>query len=121
MQKLNQKGVAHILAILTFIILVAGLIAGLYLVQRTQIFKPKASSQDDIQWVISSGDEDNCVSIDENKNIITTCKSVKFRINVGLDGTTGVGGGSFGSNPRGGGSSNPPSQGEGSNDYVGEP
>lgn len=43
MRKLNQKGIVHILAVLTFIILGAGLVAGLYLVQKTQIFKPRAA------------------------------------------------------------------------------
>lgn len=117
MPKLNQRGA--IIQILMLLILVVGLVVGIYLVGKTQIFKPKASSQE-MQWVISSGDADNCVAIDENQNIITTCKSVKFKINVGLDGTVGVGGGSSGSNP-GRGNVNPPSQGEGSNDYVGEP
>lgn len=37
---LEQKGIIHILAIF---LLLAGIIAGIYLVQRTQIFKPKAS------------------------------------------------------------------------------
>ncbi len=48
---LNQKGFAPILLILFFIILGAGLGAGVYLVQKTQIFKPKAAapSQNQIQ------------------------------------------------------------------------
>ncbi len=41
---LNQKGFAPILLILFFIILGAGLGAGVYLVQKTQIFKPKAAA-----------------------------------------------------------------------------
>lgn len=39
MPKLNQKGIAHIFVIL---ILLAGIVAGLYLVQYPQIFRPKA-------------------------------------------------------------------------------
>lgn len=39
MASFNQKGVAHILVL---VILVVGLVAGLYLVQHPQIFKPRA-------------------------------------------------------------------------------
>lgn len=39
MAKLNQKGIIQLIPLL---ILVAGLIAGVYLVQQTQIFKPRA-------------------------------------------------------------------------------
>lgn len=39
MPSLNQKGVVHILIVL---ILLAGIVSGVYLVQHTQIFKPKA-------------------------------------------------------------------------------
>lgn len=39
MAHFNQKGIAHVLVL---VILVVGLVAGLYLVQHPQIFKPKA-------------------------------------------------------------------------------
>ena len=41
MPKLGQKGVVQIAFVL---ILLAGIVAGVYLVQHTQIFKPKAAS-----------------------------------------------------------------------------
>ncbi len=73
LNNMNQKGIAHILLI---IILIIGIIAGVYLVQRTQIFKPKAASQI-VEWIPSQGlDSDNCVSSQTS----TTCTKVKFKI-----------------------------------------
>lgn len=43
MHKLNQKGAIQFIFIL---ILLAGIVAGVYLVQRTQIFKPKAATNE---------------------------------------------------------------------------
>lgn len=106
----NQKGIAHILLI---IILILGIIAGVYLVQKTQIFKPKASSQN-IEWIKSDNDPDNCVT---DKG--ATCPKVKFRINIGIDGTTGTGGSSGSNNSSGGGNNLPPAGG--SIEDVGEP
>lgn len=48
MPKLNTKGFTHILLL---IILFAGIIAGVYLVQHPQIFKPKAEENDTFQQV----------------------------------------------------------------------
>lgn len=42
MNKLNQKGIAHLIILVILMVLVLGLVAGVYLVQNTQIFKPKA-------------------------------------------------------------------------------
>jgi len=39
--RFNQKGIIHILVL---VILLAGLLAGVYLVQQTQIFKPRAQT-----------------------------------------------------------------------------
>lgn len=64
---MNQKGspreagvIAHIILI---IILAVGLIAGVYLVQHPQIFKPKASSNpiiDALEMKDSDGKDINC-------------------------------------------------------------
>ena len=75
MPKLNQRGVIAQGVIL--LLLLAGIGAGIYLVQHPQIFKPKASS-DNIEWVNSNGDPDNCVT---GPGTIT-CPKVKFKINV---------------------------------------
>lgn len=73
----NQKGIIHFLPLL---LLLAGIIAGVYLVQQTQIFKPKATAEN-IEWVISDQDPDNCVTYKDGKKV-TTCPKVKFKINV---------------------------------------
>ena len=79
MFKLNQRGViAHLFLIL---ILGLGLVAGVYLIQHPQIFKPKATSEH-VEWVQSNGDDpDNCVSFKDGKQV-TSCPKVKFKINV---------------------------------------
>lgn len=48
----NQKGVAQVLVLL---ILLAGIFAGVYLVQRTQVFKPKAYQLPNVTITDSSG------------------------------------------------------------------
>lgn len=73
--KLNQRGV--VAQGLILLLLLAGIGAGIYLVQHPQIFKPKATGEN-IEWVSSSGDPDNCVT----GSGTTTCSKVKFRINV---------------------------------------
>lgn len=78
MPKLNQRGV--IAQALMLLILIAGIIGGLYLVKHPQIFKPKASS-DSVEWIQTSDDPDNCVTSTGN-NATTNCPKVKFRINV---------------------------------------
>lgn len=108
MPKLNQGGVVHVLLI---ILLIIGIIAGVYLVQKTQIFAPKASVSN-VEWVISSGDESNCVTVKDGR-VVTTCEKVKFKVNIGLDGSANVSTGSNGGN-------NPPSEG-GSSENAGEP
>jgi len=78
MPRLNQQGVVAQLVIL--LLLAAGIGTGIYLVKHPQIFKPKASS-DNIEWVSSDNDPDNCVTTKDGKTV-TTCPKVKFRINV---------------------------------------
>ncbi len=52
---MNQKGIAHIILL---VILIAGLIAGLYLIQHPQIFRPKAAvNAPSAQFVDSSGNQ----------------------------------------------------------------
>lgn len=76
MPRLNQSGLIQYIVLL---ILIAGIAAGLYLVQRTQIFKPKATSQN-IDWVISNNDPDNCVTTNQEGKTVTTCPKVKFKV-----------------------------------------
>lgn len=76
--KLNQRGAIQFLIPL---ILIIGIIAGVYLVQKTQIFKPKAASEK-IDWVVSDQDPDNCVTINKEGKKVTTCPKVKFKIDV---------------------------------------
>jgi len=64
----NQKGTAHILLIL---ILLVGIIAGVFLVGKTQIFKPKAASSS-IQFI-----DNECTKVEGQKKILT-CPTVKF-------------------------------------------
>lgn len=66
----NQKGVAHIFFIL---ILLAGIIAGVYLVQKTQVFKPKAAGEN---IEILDGD---CVKVKDGKKILT-CDKFQFKV-----------------------------------------
>ncbi len=55
MSKFPQSGITHIIVL---IILTAGLLASLYLVQHPQIFKPKAfGSQSEIEFIDSGGNE----------------------------------------------------------------
>lgn len=79
MPRLNSRGVAHILLL---VILLGGIAAGVYLVQKTQIFKPKASSKDIIWLNAGSAEQDNCVTSDKEGKPITTCPKVKFQVNT---------------------------------------
>lgn len=73
---LNQRGIIQIIPL---IILLGGLVAGVYLVQQTQVFKSKATSNS-IEWVTSFGeDPNNCVRF-QNDQIVTTCAKVKFKL-----------------------------------------
>lgn len=86
MNNLNQKGSprfgeAGAIQFIVILILLLGIIAGVYLVQKTQIFKPKAGGEN-IEWVIPNfQDPDNCVTTKDGKTV-TTCSKVKFRITV---------------------------------------
>lgn len=78
LSKLNNKGIAHILLL---VLLLGGIVAGVYLVQHQQIFKPKATGEK-IEWIKpDSPDPDNCI-IDNGTAI---CPKVKFRINVPVE------------------------------------
>lgn len=81
MPRFNQQGVVQVLVLL---ILIIGLLAGLYLITQTQIFKSKATSQN-IEWQISSGQSpDNCVTTQDGKTV-TTCPKVKFKVTAPAD------------------------------------
>lgn len=76
--KLNQRGV--IAQALVLLLLLAGIGAGIYLVQHPQILRPKAGGEK-INWVVSGQDPNNCVTY-QNGATVTTCPKVKFQINV---------------------------------------
>lgn len=80
MPKFKERGAIQFIVLL---ILLGGIIAGVYLVQKTQIFKPKATSEN-IEWVISNNDSENCVTTKDDTRV-TTCPKVKFRINVPVE------------------------------------
>lgn len=77
--KLNQRGILHLIPLL---ILLGGIVAGVYLVQKTQVFRPKASTET-IFWVPGSQSEvdskDNCVQ-QKDGSTFTTCPKVKFKL-----------------------------------------
>lgn len=79
MPHLGQKGIAHILLL---ILLLGGLAAGLFLVQKAQIFKPKAGSKPaEVQvrsWKDDSGKD--CRTYEEGGELKTTCPEVKLKI-----------------------------------------
>ncbi|MBI2593367.1 hypothetical protein HYW44_01880 [Candidatus Daviesbacteria bacterium] len=64
---------------LSILILLGGLVAGVYLVGHQQIFRPKASS--DIQQAFSVTDSDGNPAPFENGAFKTKSTSVKLRIN----------------------------------------
>ena len=68
MPKLNQRGIIHLIPL--FILLI-GIVAGVYLVQKTQIFKPKAASEN----VEFSG---SCVSVKDGQRVLT-CPQVQIK------------------------------------------
>lgn len=75
----DQSGVIHLIPL--FLILI-GIVAGVYLVQHPQIFKPKASSNI-IEWQV--GGSDNCITSvnpDNNKYATATCSKLKLKFNL---------------------------------------
>lgn len=78
---MNQKGViAHIILI---IILAIGLVAGLYLVQHPQIFKPKASSNpiiDALEMKDADGNTINCDSSTNPPTCETSTQDITIKI-----------------------------------------
>ncbi len=80
---MNQKGLAHIILIL---ILLVGIVAGVFLVGKTQIFKPKASAKN----IVFSGD---CVGSNKSQ-ANTTCPKVTIKFTSPID-TTAVSDNSF--------------------------
>lgn len=82
-KRLNQRGVIHLIPL--FLIL-AGIIAGVYLVQKEgfQLFKPKASAEN-VTWILKSEDPDNsCVEVRGDRKI-TTCPTVEFNLVSSLE------------------------------------
>lgn len=78
---MNQKGViAHIILI---IILAVGLIAGVYLVQHPQIFRPKASSNpiiDALEMKDSNGGDIKCDSGTNPPTCETSTQDITIKI-----------------------------------------
>lgn len=82
MIRLSQRGA---IGLLIPVLLILGIITVVYLVTNGSPLKlfSKASSEK-IEWVSSSGDSQNCVTDIEGKKV-TTCPTVKFRINLPTD------------------------------------
>ena len=81
MNTLNQKGA--IFQIILIIILGVGLIAGLYLVQHPQIFRPKASSSPVLDAFEIKDAEGNVLNCDGNTNpptCTTSTTEVEIRV-----------------------------------------
>ncbi len=79
----NQSGVIHLIPLLLILI---GIVAGVYLVQHPQIFKPKASGNI-IEWQVPQplgSDPDNCItSVNPDNNYATaTCSKLKLKLNL---------------------------------------
>lgn len=77
--KLGQKGVIHLIPLL---LILAGIIGGVYLVQHPQIFKPKASAKL-IEVHESSGQDaggNPCKVYEKNGKQTTNCPEVKLKI-----------------------------------------
>lgn len=74
----NQKGIAHIVLIL---LLLVGIVATVYLAQKTQIFKPKAASQS-VQVQIEDWKDGttDCRTYNEGGQIKTSCPAVRLNI-----------------------------------------
>ena len=78
----SQKGFAHIFLI---ILLLAGITSGVYLVQKNQIFKPKAAGEI-FNWVIGN-DSNSCIrSIDSSNKATAVCQNIQFRLNLPASG-----------------------------------
>ena len=71
----SQNGLAHILLIL---ILLVGIIAGVFLVGKTQIFKPKATASS-IEFL-----DNSCIKV-QNGTKVLTCEKVKFKLTSPLE------------------------------------
>ena len=83
MFKLNERGVIHFVVLF---ILLAGIVAGLYLVQHTQIFQPKAG-----------GNITRVEIVDDKGNPIPTTNTTKVKLKVTWVEGTGWGGVRLGS------------------------
>lgn len=89
LSSLGETGVIHLIPLL---LLLAGIIGGVYLVQKGgyQIFKPKAASNS-IEFERSNGqDPDNCVTTDQNGEKTTSCAKVRFRLTPPSDSKSSV-------------------------------
>ncbi len=87
MPNLNQKGAIHFLIP---ILLIAGIIVGVFLITNGNPLKlfSKASS-DKIEWVVSDGDSNNCVTVKNGKKV-TTCPTIKFKVSLPADSNISV-------------------------------
>lgn len=71
----NERGIVHLIPLL---ILLIGIIAGVYLVQKTQIFKPKAASS---SVEILDGD---CVKLNNGEKELV-CDKFQFKVTSPLE------------------------------------
>lgn len=69
------------IAIALMVIILIGIVAGVYLVQRTQNFKPKAYSNPGQALKVISGSSDKPLTFDEQSNSFQSdSKSVKIKL-----------------------------------------
>lgn len=80
----QEKGVLHIFAGLTVLLLIAGIAIGLYLVQKQQIFKSKAASSAIIDALEIKDNEGKTINCDSN-NSPPTCDISDPNITIKLN------------------------------------
>lgn len=79
--KLNERGIVHLIPLLLILV---GIVAGVYLVSHPQIFRPKASAEN-VSWILKSEDPANsCVEVKDGQNV-ATCPTVEFNLTSPLE------------------------------------
>lgn len=73
MSNLNQRGIFHPFSLLVLLIIAGGIAAGVYLVQKTQIFKPKAASFS-VEFL-----EGPCIKVIGGEKVLT-CPTIQFKL-----------------------------------------
>lgn len=84
---MNEKGVVHIFGGLAVLLLIAGIIVGVYLVQKQQLFKSKASSAPIIDALEIKDNNGKIINCDSNTNP-PTCEISDPNITIRLKDTS---------------------------------